>query len=71
MKTLNMDKDKNKGLADNQDGEFILNESGTSVTTDAVEERTATKENPPAATEEKDNKNAEEIGPALRPGNQA
>ena len=29
-----MDKDKNKGLADNQDGEFILNESGTSVTID-------------------------------------
>ena len=31
-----MDK-KNKGLADNQDGEFILNESGTSVSTDQVE----------------------------------
>lgn len=30
-----MDKDENKGLADNQDGEFILNESGTSVTIDA------------------------------------
>ena len=29
-----MDKDKNKGLADNQDGEFILNESGTSVSID-------------------------------------
>lgn len=29
-----MDKDKNKGLADNHDGEFILNESGTSVTID-------------------------------------
>ncbi len=28
---------KNKGLADNQDGEFILNESGTSVNTDNVE----------------------------------
>jgi hypothetical protein len=28
-----MDK-KNKGLADNQEGEFILNESGTSVTVD-------------------------------------
>ena len=27
--------DKNKGLADNHDGEFILNESGTSVTIDA------------------------------------
>lgn len=26
-----MDK-KNKGLADNQEGEFVLNESGTSVT---------------------------------------
>ena len=30
-----MDKNKNKGLADNQEGEFILNESGTSVTVDA------------------------------------
>jgi hypothetical protein len=30
-----MDKNKNKGLADSQDGEFILNESGTSVTIDA------------------------------------
>ena len=38
MKTLNMDKDKNKGLADNQDGEFILNESGTSVSIDADRE---------------------------------
>lgn len=30
-----MEKDKNKGLADTQEGEFILNESGTSVTIDA------------------------------------
>ena len=30
-----MDKDKNKGLTDMGDGEFILNESGTSVTIDA------------------------------------
>lgn len=29
-----MDKDKNKGLTDNGEGEFILNESGTSVTID-------------------------------------
>ena len=29
-----MDKDKNKGLADNGEGEFILNESGTSVSID-------------------------------------
>ncbi len=29
--------DKNKGLADNQEGEIILNESGTSITTDKVE----------------------------------
>ncbi|MCW3113326.1 MAG: hypothetical protein JWR18_1722 [Segetibacter sp.] len=29
-----MDKNKNKGLADNQEGEFILNESGTSVSID-------------------------------------
>ncbi len=28
---------KKKGLADTQDGEFILNESGTSVSTDNVE----------------------------------
>ena len=32
-----MDK-KNKGLADNQDGEFILNESGTSVSSPVEEE---------------------------------
>lgn len=31
-----MEKDK-KGLADTQDGEFILNESGTAVSTDSVE----------------------------------
>ncbi len=30
-----MDKDKNKGLADDGEGEFILNESGTSVSIDA------------------------------------
>lgn len=30
-----MDKDKNKGLADTQEGEFILNESGTSISIDA------------------------------------
>ncbi len=30
-----MNKDKNKGLADNNGGKFILNESGTSVTIDA------------------------------------
>ena len=29
--------EKNKGLADNQDGEIILNESGTSISTDAAE----------------------------------
>jgi hypothetical protein len=28
---------KNKGLADQGDGEFILNESGTSVNTDSTE----------------------------------
>ena len=33
-----MDK-KNKGLADNQDGDFILNESGTSVSSPVVEEK--------------------------------
>lgn len=30
-----MDKNKNKGLADMGEGEFVLNESGTSVTIDA------------------------------------
>ncbi|HSU50409.1 MAG TPA: hypothetical protein VLJ41_07460 [Segetibacter sp.] len=30
-----MNNDKNKGLADTNDGEFILNESGTSVSIDA------------------------------------
>ena len=32
-----MDK-KNKGLADNQDGDFVLNESGTSVSNPVEEE---------------------------------
>lgn len=32
-----MDK-KNKGLVDNQEGEIILNESGTSISTEATEE---------------------------------
>ena len=35
-----MNHDKNKGLADNNDGEFILNESGTSVSIDAEGEFT-------------------------------
>ena len=30
-----MNKNKNKGLADDGEGEFVLNESGTSVTIDA------------------------------------
>lgn len=30
---------ENKGLADNQEGEFILNESGTSVSTDHTDEK--------------------------------
>lgn len=30
--------DKNKGLVDNQDGELILNESGTSVSVDETEQ---------------------------------
>jgi len=34
--------DKNKGLADNQDGEIILNESGTSISTNAAEGETKT-----------------------------
>jgi hypothetical protein len=36
MESLIMD-NNNKGLADNQDGEIILNESGTSISTDVVE----------------------------------
>ncbi|MDQ6815347.1 MAG: hypothetical protein M3040_16550 [Bacteroidota bacterium] len=30
-----MNKDENKGLADSQEGEFVLNESGTFVSIDA------------------------------------
>lgn len=30
--------DKNKGLADNNEGDFVLNESGTSVTIDPVQD---------------------------------
>lgn len=37
--------DKKKGLADTQDGEFILNESGTSVTTDDVQVDAGTAQN--------------------------
>lgn len=50
-----MDKDKNKGLADNQDGEFILNESGTSVSIDTEDnffEEDSTDEGP-SETDEK------------------
>ncbi|GEO11364.1 hypothetical protein [Segetibacter aerophilus] len=50
-----MDKDKNKGLADNQDGEFILNESGTSVSIDTEDnffEEDSTDEDP-GETDEK------------------
>lgn len=34
----NTSMDKNKGLVDNQDGELILNESGTSVSVDETEQ---------------------------------
>lgn len=37
---------KNKGLADNQEGEFILNESGTSVSIDAEKENETAEEEP-------------------------
>jgi hypothetical protein len=39
---------KNKGLADTQEGEFVLNESGTSVSTDPVDndEAATTNEDP-------------------------
>jgi hypothetical protein len=56
-----MHKDKNKGLADNQDGEFILNESGTSVSIDTeddfFEERNTNKDNDAGekSIEQKDN----------------
>ena len=56
-------KKENKGLTDNHDGEIILNESGTSVTTDQVEEGAA------LIKEDKIEKE-EERGPALLPGNE-
>ncbi|HEX8355900.1 MAG TPA: hypothetical protein VF610_00730 [Segetibacter sp.] len=54
---------KNKGLADNQEGDFVLNESGTTVNIDNVEERAPSTEKP------KEDK-TQEPGPALKPGNE-
>ncbi|MBA4168079.1 MAG: hypothetical protein H0X41_11160 [Chitinophagaceae bacterium] len=46
-----MDK-KTKGLADTGEGEFLLNESGTSVSTDRIEPSVAeTPEKPTAASD--------------------
>jgi len=50
--------DKKKGLADMQDGAFILNESGTSVTTDDVEVNAGANENASAATKQEDDEDA-------------
>jgi hypothetical protein len=51
METNYMDKNKNKGLADNQEGEFILNESGTSVSIDPEGEYSEDKYDPNGASE--------------------
>ena len=53
-----MDNKKNKGLADNQEGEFILNESGTSVTIDPEGEYSEDKYDPYGDSEKNDS-NAE------------
>lgn len=45
---------KDKGLADTQEGEFILNESGTAVSTDSVEGIDAPVTNEPAESDKKD-----------------
>lgn len=55
-----MDK-KNKGLADQGDGDFILNESGTSVYVDKEEKNT------PANNEDPQKKNNDQEEPYLPP----
>lgn len=52
-----MDK-KNKGLADNQDGDFVLNESGTSVSNPFEEE---TEKYDEVAPDHKPQEDADEI----------
>jgi len=49
-----MDNKKNKGLADNQEGEFILNESGTSVSIDPEGEYSEDKYDPDGDSEKND-----------------
>lgn len=55
-----MEKEK-KGLADAEEGEFILNESGTSVSTDQVEglDIPATHESKPAGKNDDGQKSAD------------
>lgn len=50
-----------KGLADEGKGDFILNESGTSVNTDHVNDMT------PASQDEKENKRNDDDEPYLPP----
>jgi len=58
-----MEKNK-KGLADAQEGEFILNESGTAVSTDPVEglDIPATDEKEPVVGEDKEQNSEQEAG---------
>lgn len=50
--------EKNKGLADAQEGEFILNESGTAVSIDSVEGIDAPALSEPLKDDEQNNRNA-------------
>lgn len=50
--------DKKHGLADMQEGEFILNESGTSVSTDKVEGVDTPAENQDAPQKPNDSKSS-------------
>ena len=58
-----MEKNK-KGLADTQEGEFILNESGTAVSTDPVEgiDIPATNEKEPDVEEDREQNSDQEAG---------
>lgn len=55
IQTLFMEKNE-KGLADTQEGEFVLNESGTTVSTDLVEGVDVPALNEPELKENKDSK---------------
>lgn len=54
---------KDKGLADAQEGEFILNESGTAVSTDPVEGIDAPETNEPAESDKKNEQSETETEP--------